>query len=57
MQGEGDGLPTHGEPNFDETDKDESDQIGLTAVALNVLSRQRPDRGLAEERRGDVAHG
>jgi len=29
--GEGDGLPTPGEPNFDATDKDESDQIGLTA--------------------------
>ncbi len=35
--GEGDGMPTHGEPAFDETDKDESDQIGLTAVALNIL--------------------
>lgn len=35
--GEGDGKPTLGEPNFDKTDKDESDQIGLTAVALNVL--------------------
>jgi len=30
-QGEGDGKPTHGEPNFDETDIDESDQIGLTS--------------------------
>jgi hypothetical protein len=29
--GEGDGLPTAGEPHFDATDKDESDQIGLTA--------------------------
>ncbi|MBP7460356.1 MAG: hypothetical protein KBA26_03630 [Candidatus Delongbacteria bacterium] len=29
--GEGDGRPTSGEPNFDATDKDESDQIGLTA--------------------------
>jgi hypothetical protein len=29
--GEGDGMPTPGEPNFDATDKDESDQIGLTA--------------------------
>ena len=33
-QGEADGLPTHGEPNFDETDLDESDQIGLTSVDL-----------------------
>ena len=30
-RGEGDGLPTLGEPNFDRTDVDESDQIGLTA--------------------------
>ncbi len=30
-RGEGDGIPTAGEPHFDATDKDESDQIGLTA--------------------------
>lgn len=29
--GEGDGVPTIGEPNFDEKDVDESDQIGLTS--------------------------
>jgi hypothetical protein len=29
--GEGDGKPTQNEPNFDQTDKDESDQIGLTS--------------------------
>lgn len=29
--GEGDGIPTYGEPNFDRTDIDESDQIGLTS--------------------------
>ncbi|MCK4328853.1 hypothetical protein KAX02_03315 [candidate division WOR-3 bacterium] len=29
--GEDDGIPTPGEPNFDATDKDESDQIGLTS--------------------------
>lgn len=28
--GEGDGVPTQGEPNFGRTDPDESDQIGLT---------------------------
>ena len=28
--GEGDGKPTDGEPNYNETDPDESDQIGLT---------------------------
>ncbi|MGC9512240.1 MAG: hypothetical protein ACP5D8_01230 [Fidelibacterota bacterium] len=30
-EGEGDGLPTPGEPNLDATDIDESDQIGLTS--------------------------
>ena len=35
-EGEGDGVPTDGEPNFDKTDKDESDQIGLTSVDLIV---------------------
>ena len=30
-KGEGDGVPTAGEPNFDQTDPDESDQIGLTS--------------------------
>ncbi len=29
--GEGDGEPTNGEPHFDKTDVDESDQIGLTS--------------------------
>jgi hypothetical protein len=29
--GEGDGKPTHGEPDFDETDIHESDQLGLTS--------------------------
>ena len=29
-EGEGDGIPTQGEPNFGITDPDESDQIGLT---------------------------
>ena len=29
--GEGDGIPTAGEPDFDQTDKDESDQIGLSS--------------------------
>lgn len=36
-EGEGDGLPTPGEPNFDETDKDESDQIGLTSLSIYFL--------------------
>lgn len=34
--GEGDGRPTHGEPNFDETDVDESDQLGLTSFQYFV---------------------
>lgn len=32
--GEGDGIPTAGEPNFDALDKDESDQIGLTGFSI-----------------------
>ena len=36
-EGEGDGLPTDGEPNFDKTDKDESDQIGLTSLDIYRL--------------------
>ncbi len=33
-EGQGDGIPTLGEPDFDVTDKDESDQIGLTAFTI-----------------------
>ncbi len=33
-EGEGDGVPTPGEPNFDQTDLDEADQIGLTSFAV-----------------------
>ena len=32
--GEADGIPTSGEPDFDFTDKDESDQIGLTGFRI-----------------------
>ena len=39
-EGEGDGIPTDGEPNFDKTDKDESDQIGLTAVSIYILGSE-----------------
>ncbi len=35
--GEADGMPTAGEPDFDFTDKDESDQIGLTGFNVFVL--------------------
>ncbi len=34
--GENDGIPTNGEPNFDKTDVDESDQIGLTSFQYFV---------------------
>lgn len=35
--GESDGMPTQGEPNFDRTDLNESDQIGLTGFKLNRI--------------------
>lgn len=35
--GEKDGIPTNGEPNFDKTDIDESDQIGLTGFKMNRI--------------------
>ncbi len=35
--GEGDSIPTNGEPNFDRTDINESDQIGLTGFRLNRI--------------------
>ncbi len=35
--GEGDGIPTFGEPNFDRTDINESDQIGLTGFKMNRI--------------------
>lgn len=35
--GEGDGIPTEGEAYFDRTDKDESDQIGLTGFKMNRI--------------------
>ncbi len=35
--GENDGMPTDGEPNFNQTDITESDQIGLTGFKLNRI--------------------
>jgi hypothetical protein len=35
--GEGDLMPTAGEPNFDRTDLNESDQIGLTGFKMNRI--------------------
>lgn len=37
--GEGDGIPTQGEPNFDRTDIHEADQIGLTALSVYRLGQ------------------
>ncbi len=44
-EGEGDGIPTPGEPNFDQTDLNESDQIGLTGFKINriVAGQGNPD--------------
>ncbi|KAB2925614.1 MAG: hypothetical protein F9K22_02830 [Bacteroidetes bacterium] len=36
--GEKDGMPTAGETNFDRTDVDESDQIGLTGFKMNRIA-------------------
>jgi hypothetical protein len=36
--GEGDGTPTAGEANFDRTDLNESDQIGLTGFKMNRIA-------------------
>ena len=36
--GEGDGVPTRGEPNVDDTDLEESDQIGLTGFKFNRIA-------------------
>ncbi|TMQ73514.1 MAG: hypothetical protein E6K81_04295 [Candidatus Eisenbacteria bacterium] len=35
--GEGNGIPTEGEPDFDRTDLNESDQIGLTGFKMNRI--------------------
>ncbi len=35
--GERDGMPTAGEPNFDQTDVNESDMIGLTGFKMNRI--------------------
>jgi len=45
--GEGDGVPTHGEPNFDETDLDEADQIGLTSFAVYEYGSMVPSQDAA----------
>ncbi|KAB2908530.1 MAG: hypothetical protein LC102_05280 [Ignavibacteriales bacterium] len=37
-EGENDGIPTPGEPNFDALDLDESDQVGLTGFKYNRIN-------------------
>lgn len=49
--GEGDGIPTAGEPNFDQTDLNESDQIGLTGFKIN---RIRPGQGNPDQSVDDI---
>jgi hypothetical protein len=41
--GEGDGMLTAGEPSFDQTDLNESDQIGLTDSVNCIGRRGNPD--------------
>ncbi|MHB8079794.1 MAG: hypothetical protein ACYDIE_11145, partial [Candidatus Krumholzibacteriia bacterium] len=43
--GEGDGIPTEGEPNFDRTDLHESDQIGLTGFKINRIAPGQGNEG------------
>ncbi|MGH7450822.1 MAG: hypothetical protein ACRENG_05720, partial [bacterium] len=40
--GEGDGMPSPGEPYFDRTDLHESDQIGLTGFKMNRIRAPSP---------------
>ena len=42
--GEGDGMPTAGEPNFDATDVDESDQIGLSSFNYFTPANAYPEK-------------
>ncbi len=49
--GEGDGIPTSGEPNFDALDLNESDQIGLTGFKIN---RIRPGQGNPDQTVDDI---
>ncbi len=44
-EGEGNGKPDDGEPNFDRLDKDESDQIGLTSLSIYRLAGKGPTDG------------
>jgi hypothetical protein len=50
-EGERDGIPTNGEPNFDRTDLNESDQIGLTGFKINRIA---PGQGNEEQEVDDI---
>ena len=43
-QGEGDGMPTLGEPNFELKDYEEYDRIGLSALKTNKVYSTGPDQ-------------
>ncbi len=49
-EGEGDGIPTDGEPNYNQIDVDESDQIGLTGFDLGT----RPEYESGDNLRDDT---
>jgi hypothetical protein len=49
--GEGDGMPTEGEPSYGRTDLNESDQIGLTGFKIN---RIRAGSGSSESAVDDI---
>jgi hypothetical protein len=49
--GEGDGMPSAGEPSFDRTDLNESDQIGLTGFKIN---RIRAGQGNPNQETDDI---
>jgi len=54
--GEGDGIPTQGEPNFGKTDPDESDQIGLTGFNFFQLE-EAPDLSIDSSLWGRMTPG
>ncbi len=46
-EGENDGIPTWGEPNFDWRDPDEVDELGLTAVDISRYGTYLPSNDLS----------
>ena len=47
--GESDGQPSPGEPNFDQTDIEESDQIGLTGIHLSNVPLYREGAPMTDD--------